>query len=1419
MQGSYKGQPGKVASKMLNSLFASKMPGGFAASNARQYLQTRWGLGRGRQDSLLLLAVAMQPAARVNSESEAKAFFDTVAEKYAAAQGLNLSVATASAAAGATAATAIDPEALKSITGAQEELSRKLLQIYAKQCGVDLQGDRLALDNLRDTLEKELQAELGQIQSEHGEEYINGIKPRFNRLKARRYDSSWNWALQDLLQLYYEISGIIRSKQDESHQLDLNSISRRCSHIARAADERLLRVIDFMAKDLQNSLLLSSVFLDLSQGCQESIYNGPLFRCVPDPVGPSTTIDQEGNIHYCERKRCGSQRFADLALPTQNVSIKQHLKGVNLRREPPLHLKKKTAHGWEYDEPLTDVMHSVLDRAETVGETFADRCVLITGAGIGSIGAEMLGGLLAAGAKVVVTTSRFSTDVARKYQEIYVQNGARGSELVVVPFNQASLQDINSLVEFIYDHEGLNWDLDHVVPFAAISENGRQIDAIDGRSELAHRIMLTNLLRLLGAIKSQKQARRFDTRPTQVILPLSPNHGLFGGDGLYSESKLALETMFNRWHSEDWKDYLSICGAVIGWTRGTGLMNQNDLVAEGVERLGVRTFSQAEMAHALACLMFNAICDLSQKEPVYADLTGGMGQLQELPQVVQALRKELKETSDIQQALMKEASLEADCSARIEGQTTGVPGAKVTRMANFRLDFPSTLEYDKEIAPLAKDLVDMVDLERVVVVTGFSEIGPWGNSRTRWDMEAHGEFSLEGCVEMAWLMGLIKHQQGSSNGKTSPGWVDSKTGAQVAEYEVKKLYEEQILAHAGIRLIEPELFNGYNPEKKQYLHEVIIQEDLEPLEVPENTAQHLKMAHGEHADIIRLPDSDLYRVQLRKGAKLLIPKAMRFDRLVAGQIPTGWNPKIYGIPDDIIAQVDSVTLYTLICAAEALLSSGITDPYEIYKYIHLSEAGNCIGSGLGGLNALQAFYKGRYLEQEVQKDILQESFINTIGAWVNMLLISSCGPNRTPVGACATSIESLELGYDTIVTGKAKFCFVGGVDDFGEETSQEFANMKATSNAVEEMAKGRSPGEMSRPAASTRAGFMESQGCGLQILTSAKLALEMGLPIRGVVAFCGTASDKAGRSVPAPGKGILTNAREVPSSFPIPMLSLANRKKRLNFRKQQIQQARAAALEELKLEVSDIAAVDPSMNEIAYLRDRQVQITDEYAKELKNAQYALGNDFWRNEPRIAPLRGSLATWGLTIDDLDVASFHGTSTVLNEKNECNVVSRQLSNLGRTPGNVILGVFQKYLTGHSKGAAGAWMLNGALQMLESGLVPGNRNADNVDAALRQYDQVAFLNESLQTHGLKAVTVTSFGFGQKGAQAVAVHPKYLFATLQKSTYDDYISRRAERQKKADSHFYQSVASNSIFRAKNSAPYEATQEMNVLLNPAARF
>lgn len=44
--------------------------------------------------------------------------------------------------------------------------------------------------------------------------------------------------------------------------------------------------------------------------------------------------------------------------------------------------------------------------------------------------------------------------------------------------------------------------------------------------------------------------------------------------------------------------------------------------------------------------------------------------------------------------------------------------------------------------------------------------------------------------------------------------------------------------------------------------------------------------------------------------------------------------------------------------------------------------------------------------------------------------------------------------------------------------------------------------------------------------------------------------------------------------------------------------------------------------------------------------------------------------------------HGTSTQANDKNESEVIQAQMSHLGRTKGNILFTILQKYLTGHPK-----------------------------------------------------------------------------------------------------------------------------------------
>lgn len=105
----------------------------------------------------------------------------------------------------------------------------------------------------------------------------------------------------------------------------------------------------------------------------------------------------------------------------------------------------------------------------------------------------------------------------------------------------------------------------------------------------------------------------------------------------------------------------------------------------------------------------------------------------------------------------------------------------------------------------------------------------------------------------------------------------------------------------------PELFRGYDPNKKVFNQEIELLHDLEPFEASEINTQRYKHEHSGKCDVWA-GDGGQWFVKFKKGACIFVPKAFKFSRTVAGQIPTGWNAGRYGISADIVSQTDRATL-------------------------------------------------------------------------------------------------------------------------------------------------------------------------------------------------------------------------------------------------------------------------------------------------------------------------------------------------------------------------------------------------------------------------------------------------------------------------------------------------------------------------------
>ncbi len=429
--------------------------------------------------------------------------------------------------------------------------------------------------------------------------------------------------------------------------------------------------------------------------------------------------------------------------------------------------QQRPAAGVETDLPSDAVPPQLTAacRRLVAGGAFTGQIALVTGASPGSIAEQTVAHLLRGGATVILATSTDNAERIEFYRELERAHSSPGASLHVVRANLASFTDIDRLLEWLTttttsttgpvtrEVKPALWPT-LLLPFAAAPATGSLADT-GPDNEVTARLLSLGVQRLIGRLGERILAAGRD--PVTVVLPLSPNHGTFGGDGSYGDSKAALETVLNRWHAEQaaWAAGTRLIGAEIGWVRGTGLMAANDGVADAVESaLGVRTYTAAQMGALIA-----AMCTLPVEGPVRIDVTGGLSQATGIAPVLGELAGH--------------ASMEQPDAPTI-GALPAPP-------------WPPS--------PAAIEVSPSIDLEDMVVIAGISEIGPWGGSGTRWQAEV-GDLNADAVTELAWRMGLITWDAQAAC------WRDSD-GESLDEAAVASTLRDTVSAHVGIRLFEP----------------------------------------------------------------------------------------------------------------------------------------------------------------------------------------------------------------------------------------------------------------------------------------------------------------------------------------------------------------------------------------------------------------------------------------------------------------------------------------------------------------------------------------------------------------------------------------------------------------------------------------
>lgn len=732
---------------------------------------------------------------------------------------------------------------------------------------------------------------------------------------------------------------------------------------------------------------------------------------------------------------------------------------------------------------------------------YSDEVAVVTGASKGSIAASVVARLLDGGATVIATTSKLDQQRLAFYRTLYRDHARYGAVLWVVAANMASYSDIDALVGWVGTEqtESLGPQSIHIkdaqtptllFPFAAPRVVGDLSEA-GSRAEMEMKVLLWAVQRLIGGLSTIGAERDIASR-LHVVLPGSPNRGMFGGDGAYGEAKSALDAVVSRWHAESsWATRVSLAHALIGWTRGTGLMGHNDAIVTAVEEAGVTTYSTDEMA-----AMLLGLCDVESKvaaasSPIKADLTGGLAEADlDMAELAAKAREQMS----------------ADASAVEEETAPGIIAA-----------LPSPPRAHTPAPP--PDWADLdVDPADLVVIVGGAELGPYGSSRTRFEMEVDDELSAAGVLELAWTTGLIRWED-----DPQPGWYDTESGELVDEAELVERYHDAVVEKVGIREFVDD--GAIDPDHASpLLVSVFLDKDFSFVVSTEAEARAFVQFDPEHTVVRPVPNTTDWQVIRKAGTEIRVPRKTKLSRTVGAQIPTGFDPTVWGISQDMAASIDRVALWNIIATVDAFLSAGFT-PADLMRWVHPSLVANTQGTGMGGMTSMQTMYHGNLLGRNKPNDILQEVLPNVVAAHVVQSYVGSYGSMIHPVGACATAAVSVEEGVDKIRLGKAELVVAGGFDDLTLEAIIGFGDMAATADTAMMRGRGIDDSKFSRPNDRRRLGFVEAQGGGTILLARGDLALKMGLPVLAVVGFAQSFADGVHTSIPAPGIGALGAGR------------------------------------------------------------------------------------------------------------------------------------------------------------------------------------------------------------------------------------------------------------------------------------------------------
>lgn len=230
-----------------------------------------------------------------------------------------------------------------------------------------------------------------------------------------------------------------------------------------------------------------------------------------------------------------------------------------------------------------------------------------------------------------------------------------------------------------------------------------------------------------------------------------------------------------------------------------------------------------------------------------------------------------------------------------------------------------------------------------------------------------------------------------------------------------------------------------------------------------------------------------------------------FDSKIAAEVKD-FDPSEY-IDKKECRRMDRFTQFAVAASKMAMEDSQLKN--ELIDY---NRFGVCIGSGIGGMETMEAQYNilrdkgpGRV------SPFMIPMMISNIAAGNISIALNAKGPSTTIVTACASSTNAIGEAFKTIQRGDADVMVTGGTEASITPLSLAgFCAMKALSTRNDD------PKTASRPFDKDRDGFVMGEGAGMLIIEELEHAVNRGAQIYGEVVGYGASGDAYHITAPAP---------------------------------------------------------------------------------------------------------------------------------------------------------------------------------------------------------------------------------------------------------------------------------------------------------------